>query len=666
MARRNNYGGIQKTGPSRNEHNTRNQNQGQILVPIANTDGLQIRGAAGDGGGRGGYNDRGRGGRGQRGRGRGRGNHNDTTIRRSDIVAQIDQQHRFQNEQVTIAVKGVLESDVANESDNGLATCREWLEEWARQGLRRPINYVCLKSPKWKDDDMVFQVNKNDAWRILKADGEVFHNAVLSVRRADQQSKDTRSGTQKSTTRPMSAAEKVEIYTAVLAERYNADTKLLKLDYLGIDSRLNETGTWDPAATKRQHTDFFPGLMRVCEGENKAEKAEYVQSISLTNNDLTNVAPVFEIAKAFPDLRNLELSNNKIKDLRALELFRYRFKHLDWLVLSPNPIDTEDLDYEHTIMSWFPTLRTLNNARVRTDEAAASAVISEAKLPLNTIKDNFQDEAGIAESAIKELMKGFDADRPALARSLYDNESTFSISYNASAPRLDTAKSTSWEPHLKQSRNLKKVHQLEPRIRRMAKGISEIESALKILPPTRHPNLINESLQYSFDCVPIPGVPDPHDRIEAGVGGFKVDVHGSFEEYDRSTGLKNATRSFDRVFILGPGRGENQLRIVSDILMLRADGGYEAFNPEAKAMPDLPMVTKNFGFPTNTMAEDEAKQAFEVSKATGLRLELATQLLNESGWNSQTAHERFKVAREGEFGGAASSMAAFCGRTICE
>lgn len=143
MARRNNYGGIQKTGPSRSGHNTRNQNQGQILVPIANTDGLQIRGAAGDVGGRGGYNDRGRG---QRGRGRGRGNHNDTTIRRSDIVAQIDQQHRFQNEQVTIAVKGVLESDVANESDNGLATCREWLEEWARQGLRRPINYVCLKS----------------------------------------------------------------------------------------------------------------------------------------------------------------------------------------------------------------------------------------------------------------------------------------------------------------------------------------------------------------------------------------------------------------------------------------------------------------------------------------------------------------------------------------
>ncbi|KAL8984230.1 MAG: hypothetical protein Q9177_004756 [Variospora cf. flavescens] len=635
MARRNNYGGIQKGGPSRGGQNTRNQNQGG---------GLQIRGAAGDRGGREGYNDRAGG---QRGRSRGRGNYSDTNYR-IDAAAQIDQQHRFQNEQVTIAVKGVLESDVANESDNGLATCREWLEEWARQGLRRPINYICLKSPKWKDDDMVFQVNKNDAWRILKADGELFHNTVLSVRRADQQSKDTRSATQKLSTRPMSATEKVDIYTAVLAERYNAEMKLLKLDYLGIDSRLNDTGTWDPAGTKRQHTDFFPGLMRVCEGEDKTNKAEQVQSITLTNNDLTNMAPVFEIAKTFPDLRNLDLSNNKIRDLRALELFRYRFKHLDWLILSPNPIDTEDLDYERTIMSWFSTQRMLNNARVRSDEAAASAAITETKLPLATIKDNFQDEAGIAESAIKELIKGFDTDRPALARSLYDNESTFSISYNPSAPRLDNAERTSWEPHLKQSRNLKKVHQLDPRIRRMAKGISEIESALKILPPTRHPDLINESLRYSFDCVPVPGVPDPHNMIEAGVGGFKVDVHGSFEEYDRSTGLKTATRSFDRVFILGPGKGENQLRIVSDILLLRAEGGYEAFHPEAKSMPDLPMVTKNFGFPSNAKAEMEVNQAFvagEVSKATGLTLECATQLLNESEWNFHKASENFKVAR---------------------
>lgn len=451
----------------------------------------------------------------------------------------------------------------------------------------------------------------------------------------------------------MSAAEKTEILKAFLSERYDAENKTLRLDYLGLDPRLNEIGTWDPTATRHKHTDFFPALMRLCENAfpSKAEKAEQIQSVSLANNDLTDMAPVLELAKAFPDLRNLDLSKNKIKDLRALDLFRYKFQNLDWLVVAPNPIEFEDPEYERTILGWYPALRTLNTNRVRSDEVASSATLNatpSSQLPLATIKDNFQDEAGIAESAIKDLFKGTDNDRPALARSLYDNESTFSLSYNPSAPRLDTAQPASWEPHLKQSRNLKKVFQLEPRIRRMAKGISEIETALKILPPTRHPDLINESLKYSFDCTPIPGVPDPHNRIEAGVGGFQVNVHGSFEEYDRNTGFKNATRSFDRVFVLGPGAGENTLRIVSDILMLRAEGGYEAFNPEQKAMPDLPMVTKNFGFPPNTEAEVEVKQAFvagEVSQATGLTLELATQLLNESRWDFEAARENFKIAR---------------------
>ncbi|KAI4156868.1 MAG: hypothetical protein L6R39_000958 [Caloplaca ligustica] len=623
--------------------------------------GLSIRGAAGGRGGRGGFNDRGgfngRGAFSDRGRGKpGRG-HGRPKFNVDMVQAQIDQQHyHHQNELATIVVKGVLDSDVANENDSGFATCRNWLEDWGRQGLKRPAEYVYLKSPRWDDhDNFVFGVKKNEVWRFEKANGENFHGAILSVQRADHQGRDSQKSTHNPTPARMSTADKAETFKRVLAKRYNAQSKVLDLDYLGIDPQLEGTGTWDPSATRPKYTDFFPAMMRLCEGNDifpsRAEKAEQVQSITLRNNDLTNVGPIFEVARAFPDIRNLDLSSNKIKDSRALDPFRYKFKRLDWLILSPNPIESEDLEYEHTISSWYPTLRTLNETRVRSDEAAASAAsnaASSASLPLATIKDNFQDEAGIAESAIKGLLHGMDIDRPTLARSLYDNESTFSLSYNPSAPRLDNAQSTSWEPHLNQSRNLKKVFQLEPRIRRMAKGINEIEQALKILPPTRHPDFINDSLRYSFDCTPIPGVPDPNGRIESGVGGFKVDVHGSFEEYDRLTGQKNATRSFDRVFILGPGAGENQLRIVSDILVLRAEGGYEAFHPETKTMPELPIVTKNFGFPTDAKAEAEVKQAFvagEVSKATGLKAEFATQLLNDSAGNYQTAVENFGVAR---------------------
>ncbi|KAL8723228.1 MAG: hypothetical protein Q9225_000418 [Loekoesia sp. 1 TL-2023] len=646
---RGNRGRIQKGGPQQNGHYIKQQGPNQQLLQVSGNR-QRSTNSQEDNSGRGGFNNHGRGGindrgRGLRIRGRGRGNFNPQVI-----LNHIEREDR--DELAKIVVNGLLESDVANERDNGLGTCRDWLEERARYGSKKPIEYVYLKSPRWEGDNMVFEVKKSDAWRVLKSDGQQFHNVTLSVKRAGHRFRDTQDSSQTSAIAAIDPVERLERYKAILFDRYDAENKLLKLDRLGSDIRLREIGTFDPTATRRKNTDFFQGLMRLCESEtifpSRAKKAEQVESISLTNNDLTSLAPVLEVVKAFPDIRNLDLSNNKFKDLRALDLFRWKFKRLDWLVISPNPIDLEDPEYEHTITSWFPSLRTLNTTKVRTDEAAASAVPKDG-LPLATIKDNFQDEAGIAESAIKDLIMGTDNDRSTLARSLYDNESTFSLSYNPSAPRLDTAQSTSWEPHLKQSRNLKKVFQLEPRIRRMAKGISEIESALKILPPTRHPNLVNESLRYSFDCTPIPGVPDPQGRIESGVGGFKVDVRGSFDEFDRTTGLKNATRSFDRVFILGPGIGENQLRIVSDILILRAEGGYEAFNPEAKAMPDLPMVTKNFGFPTNSKMEEEVKQTFvagEVSKATGLTVEWATTLLNDSGWNFQMALENFKVARE--------------------
>ncbi|KAL9006502.1 MAG: hypothetical protein Q9188_000739 [Gyalolechia gomerana] len=642
MGRGNHRGRIQKSEHQQNGRHNRHQGQNQqSLGPGNQYNTSNPRGDRGRGGvigrGRGGFNERGRG---LQIRGRGRGNY-----KPEFLLNHIQQQDR--NELVKIFVKGLLESDVANEKDNGLATCRDWLEDRARNGSRRPIEYVYLKSPRWEGDDMAFEVKNMDAWRILKSDGQEFHNVILSVKIADQEDREVQSSTQSSTVAAIDPVERMEQFRQILIDRYDAENKLLKLDRLGSDIRLRDIGTWDPTATRRKHTDFFQGLMRFCESEtafqSRAIKAERVEGVSLAYNDLTNLAPVLEVVRAFPDIRNLDLSNNKFKDLRALELFRWKFKRLDRLDISRNPVEIEDPEYEHTIISWFPSLRTLNARKVRTDEAAASAVPNDV-LPLATVKDNFQDEAGIAESAIKQLITGTDNDRPSFARSFYDNESTFSVSFNPSAPRLDTAQSTSWEPYLKQSRNLKKVTQLEPRIRRMAKGIYDIESALKILPPTRHPDLINDAPRYSFDCTPIPGVPDPHNRIESGVGGFKVDIHGSFDELDRNTGVKNATRSFHRVFILGPGNGENQLRIVSDILMLRADGGYEAFNPEAKAMPDLPMVPKNFGFPEN-MEIGRAAIAAEFSKATRLAEEHATTLLRESGWDFITASKAFEAAR---------------------
>lgn len=438
---------------------------------------------------------------------------------------------------------------------------------------------------------------------------------------------------------------KGEAFKAVLIDRYDAKNKLLKLDRLVDDARLQGTGTWDPSATRTKRTDFFGGLMRLCGSESvfadRATKAEQVQSISLTNNGLTSVGPVLDLARAFPDIRNLDLSNNRFGDLRALEPFRGKFKKLEWLILTPNPMQIQ----ASTVVSWFPSLQTLDDAQVSTELGTLNPTAGN-ELPFATTKDNFHDQGGIAESAIKDLLLGTDSDRASLVAKLYDDYSTFSLSYNSSAPRLATAPSTNWDAHVRQSRNLKKVTSLGPRIQRLARGVAQIQEAFKTIPPTRHPDLVGESSRYSFDCTPIPGVPDPQNGSACGVGGLKVDVHGSFDEIDEATGIQNATRSFDRVFILGPGKGQQSLRIISDILILRAEGGHDAFNPQVTTQPELPSNAETAPLPAGSSIK-QATVAGEVSKATGLTMEWATNLLSESGWDFQTALENFKAARVG-------------------
>ncbi|KAL8846291.1 MAG: hypothetical protein Q9221_008622 [Calogaya cf. arnoldii] len=600
-------------------------------------------------GGRGTF-DRGRGGRGvnDRGRGlrirgRGRGNFHGDASWNGD--SQSDR-HAL----VKIVVKGVLDTDVANEGDSGLAKCREWLQERARQGSKKPVEYVYLLSPTWEGDDLVFEVKSSDVWRILKSDGQLFRNVVMSVQRADYQGSGNNtaedgeafSGLQSNESLNVDGA-KGEAFKAVLNDRYDPKNKLLKLNRLIDDARLQGTGTWDPKATRPKRTDFFGGLMRLCGTEsvfaNRAVKAEQVQSISLSNNGLTNVGPVLDLARTFPDIRNLDLSNNRFEDLRALEPFRGKFNKLQWLILSPNPMEIQ----ASTVVKWFPSLQKLDDAEVSI-EVATTNPITGNDLPFATTKDNFHDQGGIAESAIKELLLGTDSDRASLVMKLYDDDSTFSLSYNSSAPRLATAQSTNWEPHVKQSRNLKKVTSLGPRIQRLARGIAQIQEAFKLIPPTRHPDLVGESSRYSFDCTPIPGVPDPQNGRACGVGGLKVDVHGSFDELDNMTGNSNATRSFDRVFILGPGKGQQLLRIISDILILRAEGGHDAFNPQGTALPELPAGAGNGTIPTVSTSK-QVVVAGEISKATGLTMEWATNLLIESGWDFQTALENFKAAR---------------------
>ena len=248
-------------------------------------------------------------------------------------------------------------------------------------------------------------------------------------------------------------------------------------------------------------------------------------------------------------------------------------------------------------------LRMLNGLQVRPDHEIATLARNRrngarGKVPLPIASPVFHDEGHVAENFLKEFLVGYDGDRNGLVQRYYDDQSTFSFSVNTSAPRgghASTIQTTSggnndeikpqmWEPYIKKSRNLSRVHHLSARIARSHVGTNDIQQCWASLPATRHPSIFTEAPKWLIECHPIPGLPDPNRQFPGGVGGLMIVVHGEFEELNVPGGQAIIKRSFDRTFVLGPG-GQTGIRVISDMLTYRAYGGYEAWQLEKVESP---------------------------------------------------------------------------------
>ena len=386
-------------------------------------------------------------------------------------------------------------------------------------------------------------------------------------------------------------------------------------------------------------------------------KEEAIVSVSLANNALTTIASVTTLSQTFPALKNLDLSNNKLRNLTALEGWRWKFRKLDQLIVTGNPIETEVPTYKDDIMKWYPTLSTLNTIQIRSSEDAKAAL--SGKLPIPILGPSFRDEAAISEIFVKQFFPAYDGDRVALVNGYYDSQSTFSISVNLSAPRsaeTTNQKLPSWESYLKKSRNLTKITQAPSRMSRLYTGTESIRDGFTTLPVTRHPDLMAEPQKWCVECHTIPGLPDPSGQSSSGVGGLIIMVHGEFAELDVSTGLSTATRSFDRTFVLGPGGGLGGIRVACDTLVLRQYGGHEAWRPEVGDGASIAPVQvqrqismpAGFGLPGPGKTEEQLQKevlAVELSNRTGMTLEFSGLCLEQCGWNLEAATASFEQAK---------------------
>ena len=434
--------------------------------------------------------------------------------------------------------------------------------------------------------------------------------------------------------------------------------KLLDLSKLGEDSELVGSGLLD---TNSRISKLFPALMGVCDEQfdNHLKKSEAVVSISLASNNLFNLEHVFKLAKTFPNIKNLDLSNNQFKNVHALEKWRFDFRQLEHLVVSGNPIENGDPSFMSSLMERYPKLRNLETTPgLPTKDFQARR---DPRINMPVAPANFRDDADISKNFIIRFFPAFDTNRQLLLNEYYDDDTLFSMTVNTQSPREQTTTTTpyaSMDQYIKSSRNLLKINHTKARMNRLAKGREKIRALWSTLPETRHADLKSEPEKWCIECHSIVAVPDK--KISAGVGGLIITAHG---EYMQEDGMK---RSFDRTIVLGPGAGSGGIRIVSDMMTVRAYGGYQAWvpnsttkmlqldipsqtNQKTRSSPaPIPALPDGFGRPIEgKTAEQLTKEtmAMELTSRTHMTIEYSGLCLAESGWNLENAYRAFEGAR---------------------
>jgi nuclear RNA export factor len=418
---------------------------------------------------------------------------------------------------------------------------------------------------------------------------------------------------------------------AALDSRYNPQTKILDLSNIGQDKNLNEAGF--KALAETGTSVFFECIMKVCDEvfKTREQKEQAIAGITVANNGMKEFTPIFTLATTFPDLKALDLSNNQIASMDNLSRMRFKYKKLEHIVLTNNPIELNDIKFKRSLANMFPALLTVDN-----EPLPAEARIKPTQPKVNPAI--FRDDSDVAKNFITLFYDGFDNNRAALAQYYYDADSKFSYAINMkglrdpSEPKL--IPKGEWSDITRGSRNLAVLNNPHAKIERLNLGLENITKAFGAMPATRHPPLSGSS-KWLFECSPLQGLPDPTGASPAGVNGLRLTVHGEYVEVE-----SQKRRSFDRTFILGAG-GPNGVRVLNDVMTIRGYGGSSAFQPDAPE-PEVQVVQE-----AAVLSEEQQKQALviELSKITGMNLHFSEICMEQSGWVPMDALEKFNISK---------------------
>lgn len=457
------------------------------------------------------------------------------------------------------------------------------------------------------------------------------------------------------TTRSTAALE--ERAAIMIQRRFNAGLKQLDLSSLAADPDLGKEFTQNQAS-------LFAQLMQICDNNLSTPelKRDTIQTVSLANNNLADLDAVTTLSRTFPDLLNLDLSNNNLKAMPRLEAWRWDFRSLDHLILSGNPIVTEIPNYQNEVLKWFPKLRFLNLHQIRSDEQAAAA--KGTTIPLSVLGPSHGDPFSLGTNFVSAFFPSYDSSRVALAGMFFDADSIFSVSINPHghrAPGHTDATKQEWEAYSKTSHNMTKLTTLPGRIDKVNKGTQQVRDCWSLLPNTQHPSVEAQPEKWHMEFRSVPWNLDPSGQSPSALDALLVTVYGEFLEVDVTSENVAAQRSFDRTFVLAPGKGVGGIRVVSDVLVIGPYGGFEAWKYSGAPISqtqtsELPQFrhahtkTEELHIPEGFGEELEGKpnqqvlkekMAIDLSKMTRMTIMRSGKLLENTGWDLKLAKNYF-------------------------
>lgn len=472
--------------------------------------------------------------------------------------------------------------------------------------------------------------SNEDAEEILKVNNFSFAGTVLTITKSEEGWPGARTEPAESSTISDEAKQYRFQLQSVLERRYDITNKLLDLSALGQDPTLIQMGIFSSSSDTAEKV--FKVFMVICQDLFKTpqQKRDAIESVSLSGNNIDSVDQVFGLAETFPDLKHLDLSNNQFSTLKQLNKWRGRFRHMETLLLTNNPILQAEPGHATEILEWFPKLQNLSNVIVRTPEqiTAAEKAAKVKEIPQNGT--DFRDVAGLGESFLRQFFALYDSDRDQLLASFYDEFSTFTLCVVQDVPKEKDIPVLPWAPYLDSSRNHQRITTDAARFQRYYRGL-KIQGVWSKLPRTQHPDLVANLDKYIIDCHPMKGLHDPANRKPGGEDGMIITMHGEFDELQADG--RSGKRSFSRTFVLGPplpGRGT--MRVISDMLSLHA---YSPVPNVSGAAPNpVPAPTA-----VAQASPEEQKQMMliELSKRTNMTAEYSKMCLDGAEWNFDRA-----------------------------